>query len=216
MFKNLLILILAVACGGLGYLHFGVPKPQPVAEPVAPVETTECDCPAPVIEDIEKITMVDAILAAPAHDLSLDTPLENVDELLKEAGYECKKNDSRVSQDSAENRKTSWQCENTSYKSSLYVSAVGEDIQKITRNGIATMQDMENTLDQLDSLKVRLAGRENVDIIQNKKTVMFRLTNENEDKSKSYADYRFHFNQHKDEENPKVNYDGKLTVNLVR
>lgn len=212
MIKNILILLLAIASGGLGYLHFGVPKP----EPVAPIETAECDCPEPVVEEIEKITMTDAILAAPVHGLSLDTPLDEVDELLESASYECKKNDNRVNEDSSENRTTSWRCESTAYKSLLYIDAAGDEIQNIKRNGIATMQEMDEVLNQLDGLKLRLNSRKNVDIIQNKKTVMYHLNNINEDKSKSYAHYRFQYNQHKDDSVPKLSHDGTLAATLVR
>lgn len=215
--KNILILLLTVGCGALAYLQFGMPIPA--AEDATP-PTLECP-PVEVTEEeepmIEPLSPTEFIQNVEINGISLSTPLDDVDGLLEEAGYDCDSNDSRVKANDEESRDVTWQCKHVSINSSFNITATDGLIQKIVRAGKGDEEDMDEASNKLAILKARLNDNSGIRVIQKGADLNFQIFEKSEGAGSAAARYMIRYMPQPDDKDPiPANADGLLNVNITR
>ncbi len=157
MVKNIIIAVLAIACGVLGYMQFGMQKP--VVEVPAPEEQAVAS---------EPLSAVELVQFAEVEGLSLLTPLDGVDEIVKTAGYECNKSENKVSKEGVNTHDAYWRCTHTTLdRTTLNITAKGGEIRSIGRNGKAMVSELDGFVDYVSALKNRLNSNEGLSFSQN-------------------------------------------------
>lgn len=198
--KNILIGILTILCGALGYMQFGMP--QPTQEP-CPV------CEEAVVEEEvaeaepEKLSTDQVITLAEINGISLQTPIDEVDEKLENAGYSCSKNDNTATSEDQTSRVVSWKCEhNTLYRTVFTLNASKGELQTLSRAGSATEKEVEEMIDQVSQLRVKMASREGVSLSQTENITKFLINYTAEGQKPFVLNYRLQLNPSQDPENP--------------
>lgn len=206
--KNFLIVVLGIACGILVYLLLNTPKNEPCVE-----------CQPPQIikveKTIEKMSPYDVIKMASIHGISLETPLDQIDTLTKEAGYECLKKESKIKMEDGSPDFIYRQCQHEALKSSFRIEAQKGIVTRIIRSGDSYMTDMDYTVEHLVGLRSRLNALGGLYIAQSGKSQTFHIDYKKEDKSTAFARYYLGFIKN-NEDDVQSKVGGTLTVGITR
>lgn len=188
--KNILIGILTLLCGALGYLQFGMP--QPAQEPCPVCEETEQV--AEVEEEPDRLNTDEIITLVEIHGISLSTPIEEVDEKLTDADFTCNKNDNTATTPDKISQKISWTCKHDVYANTFFnINAHQGELKTLQRSGSADIEQMDNAMRRIDELKSRMNSREGMKVIQSSTSLTFSLVYQNEEQQNFTTQFKLKY-----------------------
>lgn len=161
--KNILIVILTLACAALSYLQFGpdanmphVPSPNDPPEMTLPPVSAEW-------KDLPKRAATETILNAPVEGISLSTPLDEVSELLEVAGYDCTKSGMTKETSDRASQSANWRCAHRNLaRTKMNISARNGEVITIDRTGALESEKIDLVLDKIEEMKAQLNTHDNL------------------------------------------------------
>ena len=189
--KNILIGILTILCGGLGYMQFGMPQPAqepcPVCEEAA-IEEEITEAEPERLDTDEIITLIEI------HGISLSTPLEEVDEKLAAADFTCNKNDNTATTPDKTSQRISWDCKHNDYANTFFnLNASQGELKTLKRSGSADIEAMDNAVRRIDELKARMNSREGMKVLQSGNGLTFSLVYQNEEQQNFTTQFKLKY-----------------------
>lgn len=167
--KNLIIVVLLIACTILSYLQFGTKTPV---------------FQAPEAQNSKK-SATQTIQSAEIDGIALSTPLESVDNLLEQAGYTCSKQDNAKTGPEINQRSINWNCKNEKYnRAQISIIAKNNQIKTIRRTGEFDPQTAPALHDKIDEMKANLETRENMVYEQRPGRLSFNVSDKQETENK--------------------------------
>ncbi len=179
--KNILIGILTLLCGALGYMQFGMPNPMQEPCPVCE-ETPELAAVEPEEVEPELINADEMITLVEIHGISLSTPLEEVDEKLAAADFTCNKNDNVATASDKTSQYTYWRCKHNVLENTAFNLDAREGLLvSLGRSGNAYTSEMDAAQNRIDFLKSQMASREGMRTVQSNDNLTFNLSYTNDE-----------------------------------
>lgn len=188
--KNILIGILTLLCGALGYMQFGMPNPMQEPCPVCE-ETPELAAVEPEEVEPELINAGEMITLVEIHGISLSTPLEEVDEKLAAADFTCNKNDNTATSTDTTSHRVTWACTHKTHsRTSFNLDAKQGELKSMSRAGYAHPEELDKAARRIDELKTQINSKEGMSVIQSNKNLTFTLNYKNEEQQNFKAYFK--------------------------
>ncbi len=164
-----------------------------------------------------KIPHAQLIKSATVQGLSLETPVQKIDEILARAPFECRTNErEHIAEDKKTSQEKFWTCShNTLQGAELRVHVIDNAIQSITRTGPGTKEDIYKTIADLDVLKSKMESLEGFNMSQSESSTIFHIRHKLDNDKITSMSYRMQILPIRDPENPPP-HEGMLSVSLVR
>jgi|GEM_PF-4806495 len=165
----------------------------------------------------EKLSHPEIIKSANIHGLSLETPVQSIDEILANEPFKCRTNErENKTKDGKIYQNKFWTCSHNEFKgSALRIHVINNQIESIVRSGPSKRQNIEQAIAQLDTLKMKMKTLEGYSMNQTQNSTTFRIRHKKEDNNSTSMSYRTQLIPVRDPENPPK-HDGMLNVSLVR
>lgn len=197
MIKNIIIGILAILCLVLAGLIFSSEHPTgQSAGQVATLTEASSTVSSTLTKDSKKLDPSSVIRMATIEGISLATKLEEVDSAAKKAGFTCTKTQPSAGQ-------ANWSCKHDNLESTtLTISATGEKIASISRNGAIILANVAPTMNMIEDLKFLLNTRKGIRFSQSDDIFSLSVKNQTE-KNQEDLDYNIMNQRFRDEKNPQ-------------